>query len=328
MNQSFWLFPYDYFESSLHRGKFVLKYSLSLLVQPSHILYSRINNSKSGVFLLKAIGFVDYENIWEGLHEFGYRLLPEDFIQFLEDYADNIEVDLVAVYLYANFDKEEFWRTQTAFEKKNIFTRHVYGKNSYVNTDVRQNAADTELMLEVQEILLTRHEAADVYLLFSGDGDFLPIIRRIRARGKEIRVIGVKNKIHHLLSPYCESFDVFGDLLKKDSPKYLPAVDLIKALELIAELQMKLPYVASTKVRAHLSKNLGRNMSEVKELVQYLLAENYLIEEEIHDSNLIIKKTKIYLLNLANPVIKNTLGETIEQLAHRYSKLNPEIKRD
>lgn len=277
---------------------------------------------------MKAIGFVDYENIWEGLHEFGYRLLPEKFIQLLEDYAENTGIDLVAVYLYANFDKEEFWRIQTAFEKKNIFTRHVYGKNSYVKTDVRQNAADTELMLEVQEILLTRYEAADLFLLFSGDGDFLPLIRRIRARGKEIKVIGVKNKIHHLLFPYCESFDIFSDLLKKGSPKYLPTVDLPKALELIADLQLKLPYVASTKTRAYLSKNLGRDMSEIKELVQYLLTENYLIEEEFHDPNLIIKRTKIYLLNLANPIIKNALGETVEQLARRYSKLNPETKRD
>lgn len=277
---------------------------------------------------MKAIGFIDYENIWEGLHEYGHKLIPEEFIQLLEDYADTIEVDLSAVYLYANFDKEEFWRTQTAFEKKNIFTRHVYGKNNYVNTNVRQNAADTELMLEVQEILLTRHEAADIFLLFTGDGDFLPIIRRIRAWGKEIKVIGIKNKTHHLLDPYCESFDVFRDLLKKDSSKYFPADDLIKGLELIADLQMKLPYVASTKVRTYLSKNLGRTMAEVKELVQNLLAGDYLIEEELHDPNLIIKKTKIYLLNLSNPVIKNTLGERVEQLALRYARLTPEITKD
>lgn len=283
------------------------------------------NNSRRGVSSLKAIGFIDYENIWEGLHELGYKLSPEEFIQLLEDYADIIEVDLSAVYLYANFDKEEFWRTQTAFEKKNIFTRHVYGKNSYVNTDVRLNAADTELMLEVQEILLTRQDAADMYLLFTGDGDFLPLIRRIRAWGKEIKVIGVTNKIHHLLQPFCESFDVFGDLLKKDSPKYLPAADLSQGIKLIADLQMKLPYVASTKVRTNLSRELGRTMTEIKEFVQYLLAENYLLEREFHDPNLIIKKTKIYLLNLSNPDINQILGDCVEQLAVRYARITSDI---
>lgn len=276
---------------------------------------------------MKAICFIDYENIWEGLHENGYSLSPEQFIQLLEDYVETIEADLSAVYLYANFDKEEFWRTQSAFEKKNIFTRHVYSKNNYVNTDLRQNAADTELMLEVQEILLTRPSVAELYILFTGDGDFLPLIRRIRAWGKELRVIGVKNKTHHLLQPYCENLDVFGDLLKQNSLKYSPADDVRKGVELIAELQMKLPYVASTKVRNYLSRNLGRTMSEIKELVQYLLAEEYLMEEEFPDPNLIIKKTKIYLLNLAKPAIQEILGEAIEQLSIRYARITPEITR-
>jgi len=251
--------------------------------------------------------------------------LPEEFIQPLDDYANKIDVDLSAVYLYANFDKEEFWRTQTSFEKKSIFTRHVYGKNNYANTDVRQNAADTELMLDVQEILLTRPSAADIFLLFTGDGDFMPIIRRIQAWGKEIRIIGVKNKIHNLLDPYCESFDVFFELLKKDSPKYLPSNDLVKSIDIIAAMQMRLPYVASTKVRTHLSKGLGRSMPEIKDLVQYLVSENYLLEKEYYDPNLIIKKTKIYLLNLSNPLIWKTLGNLADQISLRYQRLTADI---
>lgn len=271
---------------------------------------------------MKAIGFVDYENIWAGLHEYGYRLTPEQFIQLLEDYANYIEVDLTAIYLYANFDKEEFWRTQTAFEKESIFTRHVYGKNNYVNTEVRLNAADTEMMLEIQEILLTKPSAADMILLFSGDGDFLPIIRRVRASGKDIRIIGVKNKIHHLLHPYCESFDVFCTLLKKGSTNYSPADDFIEGIKLIADMQIKLPYVASTRARMALSKKLDRTTSEIKEYIQYLLAENYLLEKETYDSNLVIKRTKIYLLNLDNPEVLNMLGDWVEQLRIRYSRLD------
>jgi len=275
---------------------------------------------------LKAIAFVDYENIWEGLHEYGYRLMPEEFIQLLEDYADHIGVDLKAVYLYANFDKEEFWRTQTAFEKRNIFTRHVYGKNNYVKTEVRANAADTELMLEVQEILVTRPKAAELFLLFTSDGDFLPIIRRIRAWGKEVRIIGVKDKINHLLIPYCESLDVFCNLLNKDYAKYMPVDDLSIGIELIAEMQMRLPYVASTRARSYLSIKLGRTASEVKDFIQYLLTENCLIEKELHDPNLVIKKTKIYLLNLVNPLVTKILGSNLtEQLAARYTRLSSEI---
>lgn len=275
---------------------------------------------------MKALGFVDYENIWEGLHEYGYRLQPEEFVKLLEDYAVNIGVELIAVYLYANFDKEEFWRTQTAFEKKNIFTRHVYGKNNYVNTDIRVNAADTELMLEVQEILVTRPEAADLFLLFTSDGDFLPIIRRIRAWGKEVRIIGIKDKINHRLHPYCESLDVFCTFLNKNYIKYKPSDDSAKGLEIIAEMQIRLPYVASTRARSYLGTKLGRSTSEIKELIQYLLTEDSLLEKEIRDHNLVIKKTKIYLLNLANPRVKEILdSRIIEQLTVRYARLTTEI---
>jgi uncharacterized LabA/DUF88 family protein len=120
---------------------------------------------------MRAMAFIDYENIWMGLTERGYKLMPEEFIEVLENYAEKINVDLKAVYLYANFDKEEFWRTQTSFENKRIYTRHIFGKNSLTNTEVRHNAADLELMLEalniVDKIIHTRFVP-----LFTGDGDF------------------------------------------------------------------------------------------------------------------------------------------------------------
>jgi len=168
----------------------------------------------------------------------------------------------------------------------------------------------------------TKPSAADVILLFSGDGDFLPIIRRVRAWGKDVRIIGVKNKIHQLLHPYCESFDVFCTLLKRRSSDYSPSDDLVRGIQLIAEMQIKLPYVASTRARLALSKKLERTTSEIKGYIQYLLSENYLLEKEAYDSNLVIKKTKIYLLNLANPTIQNIVVDWIEQLKIRYSRLD------
>lgn len=121
---------------------------------------------------MKAIAFVDYENIWTGLFNQGYELTPEILMESLQLYVKNNNYILSAIYLYANFDREEFWRAQTSFEKINIYTRHVYGKNSFSNTLLRRNAADVELILEAQEILLTRTSAFDVILLMTGDGDF------------------------------------------------------------------------------------------------------------------------------------------------------------
>ncbi|GAB6171078.1 NYN domain-containing protein [Paradesulfitobacterium aromaticivorans] len=271
---------------------------------------------------MKTIAFVDYENIWTGMQERGYKLAPELLVQALQQYAQRTGKDLLAIYLFANFDREEFWRTQTTFEKTNVFTRHVYGKNNYSNTDLRRNAADLELMLEALEILLTRPSTVDVFVLLSGDGDFLPLIRKIRAWGKEVRVIGVDGSVHHSLQPYCESTGIVTEMLSFGSDEeYHPEADMEQALGTLAQIQMRLPYVASTKARTALSERLARPVTQVKELIRYALREKILIEREHSDPSLRIGRTKIYLLNIEHPVVQANLGPLIEEIRERYARL-------
>ena len=271
---------------------------------------------------MKAIAFVDYENIWTGLLERGYDLSPEQLVQFLQIYTTQNDIDLLAVYLYANFDREEFWRTQTTFEKTNVFTRHVFGKNNYASTGLRRNAADLELMLEAQEILLTRAATFDMFLLLTGDGDFLSLLRKVRAWGKEVKVIGVAGSIHHALHPYCEGDDLLEWVLhEKPEVEYHPEQDLQQGIQILGTLQTRLPYVASTKARAALTELLGRSISQVKEFIRYTLKETILIEREHPDPNLKIGKTKIYLLNLENAVVLEALGTMREEVSQRQKLL-------
>ncbi|HWQ71199.1 MAG TPA: NYN domain-containing protein [Desulfitobacteriaceae bacterium] len=274
---------------------------------------------------MKTIAFVDYENIWTGLAERGLIINPEQLVQTLQQYVDYIDNDLLAIYLFANFDREEFWHMQTAFEKTNVFTRHVYGKNNFSKTDLRCNATDIELMLEAQEILLTRPATVDLFLLITGDGDFLPLIRKIRSWGKEVKVIGVEGSVSQALQPYCSNIDIFNQLINNGSETGYQAVqDLEQGIRIIGNLQTRLPYVASTKTRAALSTHLGRSVSQVKELIKFLLKEDMLFEREHPDANLKIGRTKIYLLNLENPKVKQALGTIYDDVYQRYLKLNQE----
>lgn len=272
---------------------------------------------------MRAMAFIDYENIWMSLTERGYRLMPEEFIRVLENYAEIKGIDLKAVYLYANFDKEEFWRTQTAFENKRIYTRHIFGKNSLTNTEVRHNAADHELMLEAHEILLTRSSTLDMFLLFTGDGDFFSLVRKIRAWGKDVKIVGVNGNVHKTLEPYSESFDVFCNLMNLDRyEKYSFEDDMDQVIQIIAELQIGLPYIASTRARMVLSKRMDRSPKHIKDLVQYLVEMKVIIEKEHCDPNLIIKKTKIYMLNLDNFLVKKALEyEQVQELRIKYDRL-------
>jgi len=271
---------------------------------------------------MKAIAFVDYENIWTGLLERGYELTPEQLVKFLQLYTERTNVELLAIYLYANFDREEFWRTQTTFEKTNIFTRHVFGKNNYASTELRHNAADLELMLEAQEILLTRTATFDMFLLLTGDGDFLSLLRKVRAWGKDVKVIGVAGSVHHVLRPYCEEDDLLQWILhEKHESEYHPELDLKQGIQILGTLQIRLPYVASTKARVALTELLGRSISQVKEFIRYTLKEDILTEKEHPDPNLKIGKTKIYLLNLQNAKVQEALGSLFEEVSQRQLKL-------
>lgn len=270
------------------------------------------------VNIVKAIAFVDYENIWTGLLERGYDLTPEQLVQFLQIYTTRNDIDLLAIYLYANFDREEFWRTQTTFEKTNVFTRHVFGKNNYASTGLRRNAADLELMLEAQEILLTRASTFDMFLLLTGDGDFLSLLRKVRAWGKEVKVIGVAGSVHHALHPYCEGDDLLQWVIhEKPETEYHPEQDLEQGIQILGTIQTRLPYVASTKARAALTELLGRSISQVKEFIRYTLKETILLEREHPDPNLKIGKTKIYLLNLENALVLEALGSMREEVSQR-----------
>ncbi|HZK83089.1 MAG TPA: NYN domain-containing protein [Desulfosporosinus sp.] len=267
---------------------------------------------------MRAIAFVDYENIWTGLLDRGYDLTPEQLAQFLQTYTKRNDINLLAIYLYANFDREEFWRTQTMFEKNNVFTRHVFGKNSYADTGLRRNAADLELMLDAQEILLTRASTFDMFMLLTGDGDFLSLLRKVRAWGKEVKVIGVAGSIHHALHPYCVEDDLLQWVIHdKPETEYHPEQDLEQGIQILGTLQTRLPYVASTKARAALTELLGRTISQVKEFIRYTLKETILIEREHTDLNLKIGKTKIYLLNLGNVLVVEALGSMHDEVSQR-----------
>ncbi|AET66362.1 hypothetical protein Desor_0670 [Desulfosporosinus orientis DSM 765] len=271
---------------------------------------------------MKAIAFVDYENIWTSLFERGYELSPDQLVRYLRAYAEQNNMYLLAIYLYANFDREEFRRTQTSFEKTNVFTRHVFGKNNFASTELRRNAADLELMLEAQEILLTRASTFDMFLLLTGDGDFLSLLRKIRAWGKEVKVIGVAGSVHHTLHSYCEEEDLLQWILyEKIEQEYCPEQDLEQGIKTLGTLQIRMAYVASTKARAALTECLGRSISQVKEFIRYALREDIVTEKEHRDTNLKIGKTKIYLLNLNNVKVQEVLGSICEQVAERQLKL-------
>jgi uncharacterized LabA/DUF88 family protein len=132
--------------------------------------------------------FIDYENIhWTMVRE--YNLEPEisRFISVLKERAEQIaHVSYVAAY--ADFDNADFHGLQSEFQRNNVETRHVFSK-SFGAT--RKNAADIEMSLDAQEMATTRSDITG-FVLVCGDRDFIPIVKRLQQKGKEVHIIGLR----------------------------------------------------------------------------------------------------------------------------------------
>ena len=71
-----------------------------------------------------------------------------------------------------------------------------------------------------------------------------------------------------------------------------------------------------------LSQQLGRSMSEIKELVRYMLRESIISEREYPDASLKIGRTKIYILSLNNVRVQEALGSKIGDVQQRCLRLD------
>jgi uncharacterized LabA/DUF88 family protein len=132
--------------------------------------------------------FIDYENIhWTMVRE--YNLEPEisRFISVLKERAEQMgHVSYVAAY--ADFDNADFHGLQSEFQRNNVETRHVFSKTFGAT---RKNAADIEMSLDAQEMAANRNDITK-FVLVCGDRDFIPIVKRLQQKGKEVHIIGLR----------------------------------------------------------------------------------------------------------------------------------------
>ncbi len=134
--------------------------------------------------------FVDYENILISLEE--------------RARANGASADIPEVVVKVLARLKEKVETDVAFGLMRVLVGRAYGDWSglsdapsslalmsiqpvYVLARPGKNSADLELSLEALETLLTRDDI-DHFLIVGGDRDYIPIVRRIRERGKGVTV--------------------------------------------------------------------------------------------------------------------------------------------
>ncbi len=101
---------------------------------------------------------------------------------------------------FADWGKPTFGKYARDLQHAGVEMQHVVrvGYNS-------KNAADMFLVIHAMDCMLT-YPDIDVFVLVTGDADFLPLITKLRAAGKKTVVVGTQGAIAGTLMENCDEF--------------------------------------------------------------------------------------------------------------------------
>jgi hypothetical protein len=87
-----------------------------------------------------------------------------------------------------------------------------------------KNAADIRMAVDAMETLIV-HPEISVFVLVSGDGDYSPLVQRLREFGKWVVGVGTEANASRKLVSVCSEYKYWGTLVAEVEPEVRPAVN-------------------------------------------------------------------------------------------------------
>lgn len=163
-----------------------------------------------------ALTFIDFENVVKEAEQtydstVDFKMLAA---AIQEEHTKN-QMKNCGVYAYSDFDTSQEG-VQTKLYRLGIQARHVVTKSP--NKELRANAADIELSLDILSFVY-ENPFINHYVLFSGDGDMIHIMQRLRLKGKTIHLIAFERLNQRLrsLADQVTIYDASAPFLNKIS---------------------------------------------------------------------------------------------------------------
>ncbi|TXL57236.1 NYN domain-containing protein [Aeromicrobium terrae] len=162
--------------------------------------------------------FIDAENLFKG---YGKLEIPDvsmaDILELVEREAgEEAGAGGIAVaHAYADWNRlglEDFRRD---VERDGVRTMQVFAAGAPT-----KNAADIELVVDCLRFA-TERESIEVFVIVSGDGDFVPLVRRLHELGKY--VVGATLAEHDVNSLLREEADLYVSIPRPTVEKKAPA---------------------------------------------------------------------------------------------------------
>ena len=212
--------------------------------------------------------YLDFENLAisaETIYPSKNRPLA---LQPLVDFA-NTKGDILVKKAYADWSKDIFSQYQTMLMEQGFELVHLPETNLQ-----GKNGSDVRLAVDVMEFIEFFPSIGNI-LIGSGDTDFIPLIQRLRSRGKSVITVGFEHSV--------------GKLVKRNSAEF-------KSLEeLIGKPEKESPF---SDFSENIDVSYGRNL-----LLRYL-------KSKTDDNPILMSQLKQHLLRLDPSFSEKELGFT------------------
>jgi len=113
---------------------------------------------------------------------------------------------------YADWSRPEFGRYQNSLAQNGITLIQVTRFGAQ-----QKNAADILMAVDAMEVLIT-HPDVGTFLLVAGDGDYSPLVQRLREWGKRVVGVGTKASASSRLVAVCSEYKYWGTLVAEVNP--------------------------------------------------------------------------------------------------------------
>jgi uncharacterized LabA/DUF88 family protein len=133
--------------------------------------------------------FIDYENVFKSLRGQNINTTHKQLAETFKAEAMKFG-EVVYARAYAPWDI--FPEAMSVFDRHDIKPEYVEGG--------RKDNADLVMSLQIQEFLRIPGRDADTFILVTGDGDFVHVIRILQQESKRVVVWGVEGSISNRLS--------------------------------------------------------------------------------------------------------------------------------
>jgi uncharacterized LabA/DUF88 family protein len=113
---------------------------------------------------------------------------------------------------YADWSRPEFGRYQNSLAQNGITLIQVTRFGAQ-----QKNAADILMAVDAMEVLITHPDVA-TFLLVAGDGDYSPLVQRLREFGKRVVGVGTRASASSRLVAVCSEYKYWGTIVAAVNP--------------------------------------------------------------------------------------------------------------